>query len=104
MKQAEFHAKVSAKQAQFHVEQRRAAFESSLLQKELGLVSEREKEMYSRELRLIKELERLEAERLSIEESSSLPTSLPPSGSDEPPDISGLESPADWLEAGLPAD
>ena len=66
-------------------------------------MSEKEKEMYSRELQSIKELERLEAERLSAEESSSLPMSSPLSGPDELPDFSSLEPPADWLEAGLPA-
>ena len=60
--------------------------------------------MYSHELQSIKKLEYLKAERLSAEESSSLPMSLLLSGSDEPPDVSGLEPPADWLEAGLPAD
>ena len=67
-------------------------------------MTEKEKKMYSRELQLIEELEHLKAERLSAEESFSLPMSLLLSGFDEPPDVSGLEPSADWLEAGLPAD
>ena len=85
-------------------EQRYTAFKSSLLRKELGLVTEKEKEIYSRKLQSIKKLERLKTKRLSIKGSSSLPTSLLLLGSDKPPDVSGLEPPANWLEAGLPAD
>ena len=50
--------------------------------------------MYSRELQSIEELERFKAERLFIEESSSLPISLLLLGSDELPNISRLEPPA----------
>ena len=104
MKEAELHAELSARQAQLLAEKRRAAFESSLLRKELGLLTEQEKEMYARELASIKELERLEAEIPVAEGSSSPPTSLPLSGSVELPDVSDLEPPANWLESGLPAD
>ena len=115
MERAEFLAKMSAKQAQLLAEQRQrensllaeqrhAVFESSLLQKELGLVTEKEKEMYSYELQSIKKLKRLKAKRLFIKESSSLSIFLLLSGSNKPPDVSSLEPSANWLEAGLPAD
>ena len=68
------------------------------------MLTKREKEIYARELASIKELERLKAEIPSAGESSSPPTFLPLSGSVELPNVSDLEPPANWLEAGLPAD